>query len=129
MVKDIECILKNIYEFCNNKPGVHENNSCLLNTLIDEVLLFVFKAKLKTSLSHILCIEKLLIVNVEKSEFNFNGNISFKVACAHEMVWKNVCLYLCCCLDPRLTLKLLDRFRLNFNKYLNLRPEYMERWF
>lgn len=116
MVKYIECILKSIYEFFNNKPGVRLKNSCLLNTLIDEVLIFVFKAKLKTSLSHILCIEKLLIVNVEKAEFNFNRNVSFKVACAHEMVWKNVCLYLSCCLDPRLTLKLLDRFRLNFNK-------------
>lgn len=75
---------------------------------------------MKTSLSHTLCIEKLLIVNVEKSEFNINGNISFKVACAHEMFWKNVSLYLSCCLDPRLTLKLLDRFRLNFNKTWSL---------
>lgn len=78
--------MKNIYELLNNKPGVHLQNSCVLNTLLDEVLIFVYKAKLKTSLSHILCIEKVLIVIVEKSEFNFNGNIRFKVACAHEMV-------------------------------------------
>lgn len=78
--------MKNIYEFFNNKPGVHLKNACLLNTLLDEVFIFVLKAELKTSLSHILCIEKVLIVNVEKSEFNFNGNIRFKVPCAHEMV-------------------------------------------